>query len=476
MKLSMWMIANRLSPLMDISVNIRPDAKPTLNSARVAYSTNTAHVYQSGDDVIVEGEGDQITIYDIKLKQAFEIIQGIFDYFQDWESDIEEAIEEGDYQRMIDRCWLVFQNPLMLMDANNKLLAITRDPELGDVDPEWEYLQEHGYSSLNSIHALRVQKTGLTPAHNGSQRYHFIQGSAMHYGGMLYTIYSNEEACGYFTLLEKTRRLNAGDSQLLERMAKLLETRLAGSGGASDSHIYVFSRLLAGKPYSDRDLQVQLTYNQWSADDSYQVCTLRMLENINEASLRILRHTIALHLPHTVVLDKDDCIHIISNTDMYHDPGNQQFRDALLANNTVQLAYSLYVPDISYLSLLERQTDFVLRQCDKPGAYTFADFGLNYLLTSQSARESCCACHPVVIALWEKARNGSPELFETLKTFLDCERSFSQSAAALFTHRNTVLYRVRKCQELLGNELDDPAKRLYIRISMQVLELFKDEL
>ena len=44
MKLSMWMIANRLSPLMDISVNIRPDAKPILNSARVAYSTNTAHV------------------------------------------------------------------------------------------------------------------------------------------------------------------------------------------------------------------------------------------------------------------------------------------------------------------------------------------------------------------------------------------------------------------------------------------------
>ncbi len=34
MKLSMWMIANRLSPLMDVSVTIRPDARPTPTTPR----------------------------------------------------------------------------------------------------------------------------------------------------------------------------------------------------------------------------------------------------------------------------------------------------------------------------------------------------------------------------------------------------------------------------------------------------------
>ena len=109
MKLSMWMIANRLSPLMDIATNIRMDAKPILNSARVAYSTNTAHVYQSGRNVIVEGEGgDHITLFDIQLKEAFEIIQGVFDYYQDWETAMEEAVADGDYQRAVDSSWLVF--------------------------------------------------------------------------------------------------------------------------------------------------------------------------------------------------------------------------------------------------------------------------------------------------------------------------------------------------------------------------------
>ena len=129
MKLSMWMIANRLSPLMDVSVNIRSDAKPILNSARVAYATNTAHVYQSGSNVVVEGEGDQITLYDIRLKEAFEIIQGVFDYYQDWDAEIEEAVADGDYQHVIDCCWRVFSNPMTLMDGNNKpvVRAITAE-------------------------------------------------------------------------------------------------------------------------------------------------------------------------------------------------------------------------------------------------------------------------------------------------------------------------------------------------------------
>jgi len=79
-------------------------------------------------------------------------------------------------------------------------------------------------------------------------------------------------------------------------------------------------------------------------------------------------------------------------------------------------------------------------------------------------------------ACWEKARAGNSDLYDTLRTYIDCERSLSQTAAALYTHRNTVLYRIRKCQDLLGDDLDSPAKRLYIRISMQALEFYDDDL
>lgn len=474
MKLSMWMIANRLSPLMDISVNIRQDAKPILNSARVAYSTNTAHVYQSGQNVIVEGEGDQILLYDIKLKEAFEIIQGVFDYYQDWESEVESAIARGDYQHVIDCCWLVFSNPMMLMDGNNRLLAITRSPELGEMDQEWDYLCKYGYSSLNSIRAMRYDYSNIDFSHSGSQSFRFQNSGIMQYGGVSYTMIFNEANCGRLTLLEKGRKINSGDTYLLERLAKLLEPRLGAVTVTPNPHTNVFFKLLTQQPYSEKELAIQLAYYQWLPEDPYQLCTILPADDTNEISLHILRRTVALNLQNAIVLEKSGRIHVLCNRDMFNDPSHRQFREILLANNPVRLAYSLCVPDISYLPLLEKQTDFILRSpsSEKPGAYSFSDFGLNYLLTSHMPREVISACHPVVISLWRKAGSGNSDLYDTLKAYIDCERSLSRTAAALFTHRNTVLYRIRKCQDMLNGDLDSAEKRLYIRISMQALELY----
>ena len=477
MKLSMWMIANRLSPLMDISVNIRSDAKPILNSARVAYSTNTAHVYQSNHNVVVEGEGDQIIIYDIQLKEAFEIIQGVFDYYQDWESDMEEAVARGDYQHVIDGCWLVFGNPMNLMDGNNRLLAITRDPALGEMDPEWDYLCKYGYSSLNSIRSMRYDYGNLDFGRSGAQFFRFQNSSYMQYGGVSYNMIFNEAACGRITLLEKFRKVNAGDVQLLERLARLLEPKLGAMTTQPNPHVNVFYKLLSQLPYSEKELAVQLTYCQWLPEDAYQLCTILTADDASDLSRHILARTISQHLQNAIVLEKDSRIHVICNRDMYSDSAHTQFRNILLANNPVRMVYSLCVPDISFLPLLERQTDFVLRTAapKEPGAYSFADHALNFLLSGHASREVLSACHPVVISLWHKARDGNSDLYDTLKAYIDCERSLSQTAAALFTHRNTVLYRIRKCQDMLSGDLDSAEKRLYIRLSMQALELYGPE-
>ena len=72
MKLSMWMIANRLAPLMDIRTEIHKDARPILSSARLAYATNCVHVYAEKDYVVYEGEdGDRIQIYNLSVLEAF---------------------------------------------------------------------------------------------------------------------------------------------------------------------------------------------------------------------------------------------------------------------------------------------------------------------------------------------------------------------------------------------------------------------
>lgn len=62
-------------------------------------------------------------------------------------------------------------------------------------------------------------------------------------------------------------------------------------------------------------------------------------------------------------------------------------------------------------------------------------------------------------------------MFDTLKGYLDNERSVTKTAAELFIHRNTIIYRIKKIQEFLRADLNEPYIRHYIRLSIRVLEL-----
>ena len=50
----------------------------------------------------------------------------------------------------------------------------------------------------------------------------------------------------------------------------------------------------------------------------------------------------------------------------------------------------------------------------------------------------------------------SLELRKTLKTYLDCHCSIIETANLLFVHRNTIRYRIKRCEEILENDLRDP--------------------
>lgn len=54
---------------------------------------------------------------------------------------------------------------------------------------------------------------------------------------------------------------------------------------------------------------------------------------------------------------------------------------------------------------------------------------------------------------------------ETLYYYLTCGRSLKGTCEALFTHRNTVLYRIHKMREDFAVPLDDPAAHTALLLS-----------
>jgi len=68
-----------------------------------------------------------------------------------------------------------------------------------------------------------------------------------------------------------------------------------------------------------------------------------------------------------------------------------------------------------------------------------------------------------------KLRNRA-QLLETLEAYL-ARGSVKEAAAALGLHRHTVLYRIDKLKELLGEDLDVPATRLRLQLALDLQKL-----
>ena len=78
--------------------------------------------------------------------------------------------------------------------------------------------------------------------------------------------------------------------------------------------------------------------------------------------------------------------------------------------------------------------------------------------------------HPDIERLIDHDRENGSELFQTLKTYLANERNVSQTAKALFLHRNSVIYRIDKINSIMKTSLDSADNRLFLELSIKLRE------
>ena len=79
-------------------------------------------------------------------------------------------------------------------------------------------------------------------------------------------------------------------------------------------------------------------------------------------------------------------------------------------------------------------------------------------------------CHPALITLLQYDMRHGTDLTEITHEYLKCERNSALAAKRLYVHRNTMLNKVRKIEEVIGESLDDPDLRERLLFSFNVLE------
>lgn len=142
--------------------------------------------------------------------------------------------------------------------------------------------------------------------------------------------------------------------------------------------------------------------------------------------------------------------------------------DALVEEFHLKVVISEPITDLYGLPALyrtAREALAVIADAGFRGGSVYHVEQLRTLLMLTAARRYRSLILPQVKALAACDREKGSQYCETLYYYLSCGRSLKDTCAALFTHRNTVLYRIHKIREDFAVPLDDPAAHTALLLS-----------
>ncbi len=131
----------------------------------------------------------------------------------------------------------------------------------------------------------------------------------------------------------------------------------------------------------------------------------------------------------------------------------------------------LYRIRVVYKALLKLK-DYLLSHTNSSFTARFGQFRELMLLWRISDRPELI--DPRIRLLSTYDREHDSELCLTLYTYLCCHHSLHATCEKLFTHKNTILYRLRKIRDDMGIDIDEPEEILSLVLSCAIV-LLKEE-
>lgn len=278
---------------------------------------------------------------------------------------------------------------------------------------------------------------------------------------------------GYLILVDVDRKLEFEDARVFSAvesaLAKQLMLELNRGSSMQSTEESVLQMLLEGR-FADEslfELQAAGTGLKYLAPRRIALANLELYRSTNWSE-NALRGTILDVFPMSRPLIHDGGVVFFLNSD----PDMHLFKD-LSHQFNLRVAISAPIERLFALPRVYAATRelmaLLLPRMPHPFAVKAEDYQALMQLKQLEPRRELAL--PQVRALGERDREEGTLYCLTLYTYLICHHSLQETCARLFTHRNTVLYRVKRMREDFDIPIDDPDQHLALLISAAMLLL-----
>jgi len=467
MQLSMWIVYDWLkkySPEAHIQ-----EGQQTISGVRFLaedVELNQAYLYighgwqyidQWDDHVICVNGSDLIVLNLQDIYVVFNEIQQMLEYYNNWETDLMQKLNsEKDLEAFLSCAVPVIQTGLAVSDMSRKVLC-----HVGYEGRSEKLQLEKGYLKLDEMQRINRQHQ-----ENRSNHRPFL-------------VQSSEDKDIVFNLFSRSDRqagclvsLSGGEGdqvhsrmQLMDVFGRLLNLWLLLHEEVL-SELTIFRDILEMKETDPQIIALRMQGMGWNEDPQMQLFLICPCGEVSLGVPFVIRFLEEQYQGVYSFQYREQYL-LIAN---YRITDRAAFQEELIRLMEKQSAYcgcSHIFTDLDHLNQNYMQAFFAaeygqqaagnLNRCE--------DYALEYMKDRFRKAVDADLASPALEKLRKYDIDNGTEYYRTLFTYLLCERNQTLTAEKLFLHRNTLIYRVNRIEEIIGTDLKEERERLYLLLS-----------
>ena len=420
----------------------------------------------------------------LPLHALYNLMYRQLNHYLHWRTMLNDVVyTNASLQEMLDRAAGEIHGSILLLNAGFRMMAAVYHPDVKD--PMSSELREKGYLSLETIEQIHAE----APAKDSDDWVEYVSRVSGNYNRVHFIRYRGAPVAR-LCLVRSGPEGDPYDCELIRILAGVVANYMFSRKGANYGQNAVLGSLIADL------LEARLTDPEELSQRLKQV-TLSIKRYFHLILISFERNQMNVGIPWNYIISQLEYLFPFSNITTYQG-------DIILMVRKRHRTSRLHFDETRLLEILERYNGYasvgnatehltslpplyhqnkdslrLARRMDpEKRIIYYEDYGMYELveMAIQSAPSRISSTNPahlcnnefIALALYDKKYNT--DYLRILRAYLLCERNTSRAAEKLFIHRNTMLSKIHKIEEIIDASLDNDILRSRLLFSFYVLD------
>lgn len=483
MKLSLWTIHAHLTAAGFAAEASIAEGLPRIASFRrssaVTYSPSYAELAPAEmpgtkpGDLVLRSDMDYILLRGADADAVCNCLSETFAFYAQWESGLYARMVEGaSLQELLDAANAAFSRPMFIKNDSSWTFAITHGYS-ADVHPYWAKMENSVGKHTADFDTVRAVSTDPEFQNVFLEKYPSVTRSPA-YGAMILhaNIFLDNRRVAEIIALENGVPFNRGEPHLMHVFAELVEKYVRANTekliSVSDPATFL-GALIEHRAAEERNLPV--IYRSLGLSPSDELC-LAVIEGKNRSDtpmLAVLRDGIQAQLKRGAAFSyRQQVVCLLPLGPQRSCAQAAKQLAGLVPGDAFIWGMGYEFTGLESLPAHYAQACAALEQAAREGRasatmYEVACACLARVLSSGA--ETRQLLHPDLVRLREADARENSSYTETLFEYLLCGGNYTDTAARMGLHRNSLIYRMNKIRALMRTNPDDLENRKLLLFS-----------